>query len=64
MEGLVLEPRATFRIAAVAQRIRASVFGTECRGFESLQPHFEVYTEVGAFVYLSELEHDNYVMRD
>ena len=27
-------------IAAVAQRIRASVYGTEGRGFESLQPHF------------------------
>jgi hypothetical protein len=26
-------------IAAVAQRIRASVYGTEGRGFESLQPH-------------------------
>ncbi len=26
--------------AAVAQRIRASVYGTEGRGFESLQPHF------------------------
>jgi hypothetical protein len=25
--------------AAVAQRIRASVYGTEGRGFESLQPH-------------------------
>jgi hypothetical protein len=28
--------------AAVAQRIRASVYGTEGRGFESLQPHFFV----------------------
>ncbi len=26
--------------APVAQRIRASVFGTECRGFESLRVRF------------------------
>jgi hypothetical protein len=34
--------------AAVAQRIRASVYGTEGRGFESLQPHhLDIGTDIG-----------------
>jgi hypothetical protein len=33
--------------AAVAQRIRASVYGTEGRGFESLQPHHSHLGERG-----------------
>ena len=50
MQGVSLEVvRLRWKVcntAAVAQRIRASVYGTEGRGFESLQPH-EPHLQLG-----------------
>jgi hypothetical protein len=47
--------------AAVAQRIRASVYGTEGRGFESLQPHSKtpVVNGVSGSNLISCLHHGN-----